>query len=504
MTQDITRRASPLLRPLLTLSLAGLAAAPVFAQTANTPVIEPTTEDDVREHIAILASDDFAGRNPGTIGETKTLNYLAQQWSAAGMVSGTNDPGNPWFQPVPLVVRTTAGASTQFMRGGRRLAINDDDILLSARAEKANVSGEIMFIGYGADVPDVDGKIVLMLLGAPEGVEDFPSREDRRNALAEAGASAVLTIAPPQFPWRAIRRQLAQGSYDRVTNDPAPAITGLVNSDFIKAVFRNSDSTFEKEFEKAGGDGYSGFDLGVDADLTALMQIREFASYNVIGKFPGKKPGSGAVLFLGHWDHFGTCRPPEAEDRICNGALDNASGMAVLTEVAEELGKMGPFDRDIYFMGTTAEERGLLGAYHFADNPPFPLDDIAIALNIDTIAIAERGAPVAIIGRGETELDDVIDGVSRSLGREVELSLESNAFIQRQDGWALASKGVPAFMVGGSFADLELLQTYLSGDYHGPGDELKEGFVLGGAAEDTDLHIALGAYFANEETYPGQ
>jgi hypothetical protein len=490
-----------------TLALLGLGlSSPAFAQEGK-----PTTEDDVREHIAVLASDDFQGRNPGTIGETKTLNYLAQQWAAAGMVSGTNDPDNPWFQPVPLVQRTIAGSSLNLMRGARAVKFNPDDVLLSSRSETASVSGDIMFVGYGVDgdkkpVANVDGKIVMMLFGEPEGAEDFPDRAERVEALTKAGAQAVLTIAPSQFPWSAVRNQLSRGSYELADNAITPPISGFANSDFVEAVFNRSGSDLAKETAKADAGNYSGFATGVSGDLSALMSIRAFNSYNVIGKIPGKNPKAGAVLFLGHWDHFGFCRPVEAEDRICNGALDNASGMAVLIEVAEELGAMDQFDRDIYFMGTTAEERGLLGAYYFADNPPLPLGDIAIALNIDTIAIAERGAPVAIIGRGETspELDATIDSISESLGRKVETSLDSNAFIRRQDGWALAAKDVPAFMVGGSFADLELLQTYLSGDYHGPGDELKEGFVLGGAAEDTDLHIALGAYFANEATYPGK
>jgi len=498
-----------LARAVVSLVASSFLTSSVFASSALAQEVQPTTEADVREHIEILASDDFSGRNPGTIGETKTLTYLAQQWSNSGMVSGTNDPDNPWFQPVPLIQSTTAAISTSFSRNGRTIKVDEQDIILSARTSMAFVSDEIIFVGYGLDTieneaSNIEGKIVLMLFGEPDGAEDFPSRQERVDALTGAGAEAVLTIAPSQFPWSAVREQLGQGSYERVTDSQAPKISGFVNSDFVKAVFRGSGSTLAKETAKANESGYVSFATGAEAELTAVMQIREFNSHNVIGKFEGKTPGSGAVLFLGHWDHFGLCRPVDAEDRICNGALDNASGMAVLTEIAEELGKIGPFDRDIYFMGTTAEERGLLGAYHFADNPVVPLDDIVIALNIDTIAIAKRGAPVAIIGRGETDLDDTIDSISRSLGRDVEDSLDANAFIQRQDGWALAAKGVPALMVGGSFADLELLQTYLRGNYHGPDDELNEDFELGGAAEDTDLHIALARYFANKDTYPGK
>lgn len=484
-------------------------ASPLSAQDNTPSEPAPTTEADVMEHIAILASDDFAGRNPGTMGEVKTLDYLARQWAAAGMVSGTNDADNPWFQPVPLVQRTPAATSAAFTRNGRAFKIDSDGILLTADKAAAQISGAVMFVGYGTDadgkvIGDVEGKVAVLLFGAPEGAEEFPSRDERRDALAKAGAVAVLTVAPSSFPWGTIRRSVSQGSYELNTPSDGPELTGVIRPAFADNLFRLSTSSAKAETEAAqDAANYAGFDTGLEANLLAMMQVREFTSHNVIGKFPGKKPGSGAVLFLGHWDHFGSeCRPPEAEDRICNGAVDNASGMAVLTEVAEELGRLGPFDRDIYFMGTTAEERGLLGAYHFAENPPMPLDDIAIALNIDTIAIAKRGAPVAIIGRGETDLDAEIDAISRSMGRAVEESLESNAFIQRQDGWALASKGVPAFMIGGSFADLELLQGYLAGNYHGPEDETDNVPELGGAAEDTDLHIALARYFADAEKYP--
>ena len=203
---------------------------------------------------------------------------------------------------------------------------------------------------------------------------------------------------------------------------------------------------------------------------------------------------------MAHWDHLGICEPDGVADRICNGAVDNASGIAVLTEVAEHLARKR-HDRDMYFVATTAEESGLLGAYAFAESPPLPLDQFVLSLNIDTIAIAPRGAKVAIIGRGTSKLDSAVEAVARKAGRQIESSTNANAFIQRQDGWALTQKGVPALMVGGSFADLELMGKFLGTDYHGPEDELNDKTELGGAAEDADLHIALGTYFADARKY---
>ena len=123
-------------------------------------------------------------------------------------------------------------------------------------------------------------------------------------------------------------------------------------------------------------------------------------------------------------------------------------------------------------------------------------------LNIDTIAVAPRGAKVAIIGRGTTKFDSVIENIAKKAGRKIETSTESNDFIRRQDGWALAQKNVPALMVGGSFADAALLEAFLSDDYHGPDDELTDATELGGAAEDAMLHVALGKHFANTRKQP--
>ncbi len=230
------------------------------------------------------------------------------------------------------------------------------------------------------------------------------------------------------------------------------------------------------------------------------LTSRKFDSHNVIGKIAGKKPATGAVVFMGHWDHLGLCRPEGDADRICNGAVDNASGMAVLTEVARKLARK-KHDRDIYFVGTTAEESGLLGAQTFVDKPVIPLDSIVVALNVDTIAIAPRGAKVSIIGRGVTGLDPLIEAIARKAKRTIEPSSDANAFLKRQDGWVLTQKGIPALMVGGSFADLEMLERFLSSYYHGPDDEYSKTMELGGAAEDATLHVKLGEYFASAKKY---
>ncbi len=495
MTQSFRRRA------LTALALAAsILPASAFAQAKLAPI----SESEVRAHIAVLASDEFEGRGPGSAGETKTLDYLAKTWASYGLVSGTNDAAHPWFQPVPLVERKPYAQAVSASVRGKPLKLAEDGVVLSGRNPTDRVTGEPLYVGYGVGADgklnaDVKGRIVLMLSAEPkfEGAAKLPGLRDRQKLLAEAGAAAVLITAPDGVPWGGLRAQLANGSMRLASEDVGAPIGGVLRSDVSEPLLRAGKVTAAD----AARPDFAPVTLPVTLDLATSTSVRAFDSHNVIGKIPGAKPGSGAVLLLGHWDHFGICRSEEAEDRICNGAVDNASGMAVLLTVAERLARGAPMERDVYVMGTTAEERGLLGAYYFADHPVVPLKDIVVALNVDTVAIAPAGAPVALVGRGENGLDEIVDRIATDLGRKVDADKEANAFIRRQDGWALGAKGVKSIMAGGSFSDMALLQAFLTTVYHQPDDELTDATPLGGAADDANLHVELTRHFADSAKY---
>lgn len=500
MMKNLFRR-----RAITALALAA-AIAPFAATAQEKPA--PISEAEVRGHIAQLASDAFEGRGPGSAGETRTLDYLAKTWASYGLVSGTNDAAHPWFQPVPLVERKPYAQAVSATVRGRPLKFAEDGVVLSGRNPTDRVTGEPLFVGFGVKADgtlnaDVRGRIVIMLSAEPkfEGAAKLPTRREREKLLVEAGAAAVLMTAPDGAPWASVRSALRNGSMRLANDDVSPAIAGLLKADASNALLGTNGLDLGEASRLAGDPAFAPRSLPLRLDLATSTSVRAFDSHNVIAKLPGSKPGAGAVLLLGHWDHFGICRSEEAEDRICNGAVDNASGMAVLLTVAERLARGAQMDRDVYFMGTTAEERGLLGAYHFAARPNVPLDQIVVALNIDTIAIAKKDAPVAIIGRGETDLDPIIEQLATQAGRTIEKGTESNAFIRRQDGWALAAKGVKSLMVGGSFADMGLLQAFLTTVYHQPDDELTDATELGGAAQDANLHVDLVRYFADTAKY---
>ncbi len=477
-------------------SFAAMAAGSVHAKAVS--------EADLRAHIEILASDAFEGRKPGTEGEAKTVQYIAERWARSGLKPAATD--GSWFDAVPLIQRGQGSAEYVFAAKSRKLRIvSEEIILIGKQADYARTDLPLIFAGAGVKADgsvaaDVAGKAALVLFDAENVPNNMKSPRARREALIAAGAEAVIFIGDGQGSWLSLRRLLLSRPIALESREKRAPLEGAISAEFAVAMITAAGQDWDKLRAHAKASDYAGESLGIDADFKVTTDIYRFNSSNVVGKIAGRKKGSGAVLFMGHWDHLGICAPEGAPDRICNGAVDNASGIAVLNEIAGSLAKK-KHDRDIYFVATTAEESGLLGAYAFAEKPALPLDQIVISLNVDTIAIAPRGSKVAIIGRGTTPLDATVEAVAKKTGRAIESSTDANAFIQRQDGWALAQKGVPALMVGGSFADLELMQKFLGSDYHGPDDELTDKTELGGAADDADLHIALGRYFADARKY---
>ena len=482
-------------------------SAPAIAASAKADA--PVTEAQLADHIKILAGDAFEGRAPGSDGEDRTIAYIVGEWARAGLeaVPGSS---TPWLQPVPFVESKAISGSAKFKVHGRDFALEDDGIILTGRdASAALANVPAVFVGYGVDGAgqvnaDVTGKLAIMLFdNAPFG-DKLPRYRERRQLLADAGAAAVLVIATDAVPWGQLRDSAGSTAVRLADAKPGAPVSGFLSLEAADALLKKAGQDGAAVREAAKLPDYKGVVLPVTADLATQSAIRPFASNNVIAKLPGAKPDGKAVLFLGHWDHLGICGKESDADRICNGAVDNASGIAVLIEVAKRLATGPRPDRDIYFLATTAEEKGLLGARYFADYPVVPLTDITVALNVDTIAISPRGTPVATIGRGKPAYDAVVRAAATKLGRKLDEDGEADAFIQRQDGWALGAKGVTSLMVGGSFSDMPLLEAFLGGDYHGPDDNFSDKIPLGGAAEDADLHVVLGRAFGDVNVWPGK
>lgn len=451
-------------------------------------------EAQLRAHIEVLASDDFKGREPGTDGEAKTLSYLGSQWANIGLVSGTNDPANDWFAPVALVERRPAISIAQFNRKGRRQYLPADSVLVLTSGKRSLVrEAPVLFVGKGRAVPprnELAGRVVLLL---DEGIDN----SERQNALLAGGASAVMTVLDGERRLENVAARRRRSGYALAGDATGGDLEAFISKYGFERLMQGGSQTLASLEQAAEKPDFAPIPLELTASFEATTRETTIRTYNLIGKLPGKRPGSGAVLFMAHWDHFGQCAEPPAEDLVCNGAVDNASGVGVLTELARRLARGGRMERDVYFLATTAEELGLLGAHAFAENPPLPLKKIVAAFNIDTVALAPAGSPLAIVGKGMTPLDRHIAAVARREKRKIVAGDEANFYVRRQDGWALMQHDVPTVMVSSAYSDIPRVEAFFEGPYHRPSDDLKRRIELGGAVEDTLFYVALARWFAD-------
>ena len=284
-----------------------------------------------------------------------------------------------------------------------------------------------------------------------------------------------------------------------LASEEAASLSAFTTRSSVSEALR--PEVWEDLLKQAEEDNFVPQPLDVTASLEATSTRREFTSYNVIGMLRGQVPQSGAVLLLAHWDHFGECGEEADEDRICNGAVDNASGIAVMLELARRLAGNGPHDRDIYVLATSAEEAGLLGARAFVAEPALPLESIVAAFNFDTVAVAPAGSPVGFVGEGRTPLDNLVLEIMAQGERELGNREYAESFVRRQDGWALLEEGVPAVMLSTAFSSEIVLGPYLSSDYHRATDEVDK-VELGGAIDDLLLHEELVRRMADTSIYP--
>lgn len=443
--------------------------------------------------IQILSSNEFGGRKPGTDGEVRTVDYITSQMQAAGFVSGTNDPGSAWRAPVDLV-SITPTAGTLSLRDGRRTVTPGPEagaVLTTGRRQLIEL-GEMVFVGRESDsiVPeDIAGKIAVML--------GEPGRSPaRREKLFEAEPAAIITVVDGSDEIDEVTRAYGR---ERIVlaSEEETRLTVFVTHAIMEELVR--EERWQALLSAAEDENFVPIQLGATASFDAPSTRRTFTSSNVIGMLPGAVRGSGAVVLMAHWDHLGECAPG-TPDPICNGAVDNASGVAVMLELARRLAAAGPLDRDVYLLATSAEESGLLGAKAFADTPPMPLDSIVAAFNFDTVAVAPAGSALGFVGEGRTPLDELVRATAAEAGRELGDRRFAEEYVRRQDGWALLEQGVPAVFLSSAFSSEIVLGPYLADDYHRPTDEPLQ-MELGGAIDDLLLHEELVRRTASTSIY---
>jgi len=253
--------------------------------------------------------------------------------------------------------------------------------------------------------------------------------------------------------------------------------------------------------------------LNAKATFDAKTVIRDVRSKNVVAKLEGSDPTvrNEYIVYTAHWDHLGKNDALEG-DKIYNGALDNASGTAGLLELAEAFTKLDPKPkRSILFLAVTAEEKGLLGAQYYAENPLYPLTKTLANLNMDGLNQWGRTKDVVVIGKGHSDLEDVLDQAAKAQGRDLAPDPEpEKGFYYRSDHFEFAKVGVPAIHPdsGSQFigkpADYakQKRDEYTARDYHKVSDEVKPDWDLAGAVEDLRLLFDVGYRVAQSEKWP--
>jgi len=495
--------------------------------------------------LRFLSDDLMEGRKPGSTGSDLAVKYLAAELESAGYlpgVPGTADSLQPsFFQPVPLItLQGHPPRQVPFQGGNGQVqlsALNGVDSELridpDAHVEVARVKdAELVFVGYGIVAPeygwddykDVDlrGKIaVIMNFNPPfagEGVRLWYGRWDYKYLTAAAhgaaGALVIHTTASAGYPWQVLsasadstRIDLPPGSEHRmqfqgwVTEDGAKKLAGLANLDLDKL----RAAAQEKSFQPAP--------LGVRTSFEMPIERKVTPSANVVGLLPGTDPQlkNEAVVFTAHWDHLGRdANVTAGKDGIYNGALDNASGCALMLSVARAA-KEAPPKRSLLFVFVTAEEQGLLGSKWFAQHPVVPAGRIAANLNADSVNKWGKTTDVAMLGLGKSSLDAVVREVAAEQGRTVHGDpFPDRGAFYRSDQFELARVGVPVVYARGgpSFVGRapgwgqQMQEQYEKRDYHQVTDEYHGDWDLSGAVQDAQLDLVVGLRVANAPSMP--
>jgi Zn-dependent M28 family amino/carboxypeptidase len=510
------------------------------------PALDAITADDLLRHIEALAHDSMEGRSPGTIGEERTVRYLESEFRRMGL-----QPGNPdgsYTQVVPLVGITPRVTASMRINGRDVTLQGTRDFIAASRRvtpEIAVENSDLVFVGYGVVAPeygwddykdvDVRGKTIVMLVNDPA-IPDAndPAQLDttmfRGRAMtyygrwtykfeiaAEKGAAAAIVIhetGPAGYPFEVLSGGFQREGFDIRSPDDnmsAVAVQAWMPEPAIRGYLTQMGQDFDQLKQAALQRDFRPVELGAQVSFRMQQQIREVQSRNVIAKLEGGSRADEYVVYTAHWDHLGRDESL-AGDQIFNGALDNASGTATVLSIAEAFTRLAePPARSILFLAVTAEERGLLGAKYYAENPLYPLEKTVANINIDGINQWGRTEDVVVIGLGNSTLDDVLAEALATQNRRVEPDAEpEKGFYYRSDHFEFAKQGVPALYTdaGTSFvgrsADYgqQKRDEYTANDYHKPSDEVKPDWDLAGAVEDAQLMFQVGYRVAQRAAFP--
>jgi Zn-dependent M28 family amino/carboxypeptidase len=497
--------------------LCALLLALVSAAEATDPPPAISAER-IKADVAYLASDRLEGRGPGTRGEELAIEYLAGQFKKAGLTP-VGEHGT-YFQPVPLVrVATSPKSTLRATKGDVAIEFLCDEEFAGTshtQTELEQFDAEAIFVGHGITAPefdwddykgiDVKGKVVVLFTNEPPSTDPnffggtaltyYGRWTFKFEEATRRGAKACFIIHTTEtagYPYSVVR-PLDGAQLTREPGRPALAFAGWLSRKAGEKLLGLCGRTVEGALKEADTKGFKAFSLGVNLKGHIPTRVEKIVSNNVVGTVEGSDPAlkSEAVVFTAHWDHLGVGRAVVG-DSIYNGAADNATGCALLLELARAWSAQSPRPkRSALFLAVTAEEKGLLGSKYYTQHPLVPLGKTAINLNFDMILPLGVPESIVVTGADRTTAWPMVKAVADRHRLEIETDQRAHLGIfYRSDHFSMARAGVPAFSVAagmkikGKPADFarKAMQEFNDKVYHTPQDELRpewdfSGFVV--------------------------
>ena len=491
--------------------------AAVLAANAAKPADPPPAfaADRFKAHVAYLASDRLEGRGPGTRGEELATDYIAGEFQKAGLK--TLGPDGSYFQPVPLVkIATDPKATLQATKGDTALdfACGDDFAGTSqTQTPLEEFDADAVFVGHGITAPefgwddyagtDVKGKVVVLFTNEPPSDDPkffggtaltyYGRWTFKFEEAARRGAKACLIIHTPEtagYPYSVVR-PLDGAQLERDPNKPVLAFAGWLSRKSGERLLAMAGKTVDAALKEADTKGFKAYSLGANLKGHIPTKVEKFTSNNVAGMVEGSDPAlkAEAVVFTAHWDHLGVGRAVVG-DAIYNGAADNATGCALVMELARAWAAQTPKPkRSAVFLSVTAEEKGLLGSKYYASHPLLPLGKTALNLNFDMILPLGEMESIVVNGAERTTAWPTVKAVAARHKLDIEPDPRAHlGTYYRSDHFSLARAGVPAFSVAagtkvkGKPADFarKAMQEFNDKAYHTPQDEVRPDWDFAG------------------------
>ncbi|HEU0119405.1 MAG TPA: M28 family peptidase [Bryobacteraceae bacterium] len=501
---------------------------------------EAITGERIRAHIRFLASDLLEGRGVGTRGGELATNYIASQLAVAG-AKPAGDNGT-YFQKVELVgVEPQPSSTLGATKGGQSVSFAwSTEFVGNTMQQKTQAAfdAEAVFVGHGITAPEFDwndykgadlkGKVAVLFTNEPpsEDAKFFGGRAltyygrwtyKYEEVLRQGAIACVLIHTTPTagYGWEVVKS--SWGKEDpQVKLGPgqdALAFAGWVSRAAGEKLLGLAGHTVDDLLKKADQRGFQPIPLGIRIRGTVPAKVRSIQAANVAAIVPGSDPvlSKEAVVFSAHWDHLGI-GPAVNGDSIYNGAVDNASGCAVLIEIARAWADLrNRPKRSAIFVAVTAEESGLRGAEVYAARPVIPVGKTALNLNFDSFFPFGRVKDVVVNGAERTSVFPIVQQVAKRFNLAIKPDPRpEQGHYYRSDHFAFARAGVPAFSInmGDEYigkdetAGAQMAFEYNAKNYHQPSDEYKESWDMGGPEQMARFGFTIGLYVANAPAMP--